>query len=65
MGMKYIHTQGNTVSCSQALSATLGTAPTPSSASLDSTLCTVHIALCTSDTSGVVCSGCDPASLTC
>ena len=74
MGMKYIHTQGKlsttlptppTVSCSHALSATLGTAPTPSSASLGSTLYTAHIALCTSDTSGVVCPGCDAASLTC
>ena len=74
MGMKYVHTQGKlsatlttppTVSCFHALSATLGTAPAPSSASLGSTVYTIYIDLRTSDTSDVLCPGCDPASLTC
>ena len=74
-GNEIVDTQGKlsttlptspTVSYSWALSATLGrTAPTPTSASLGSTLYTEYIALRTSDTSGVVCPGCDPASLTC
>ena len=74
-GNEIVDTQGKlsttlptspTVSCSWALSATLGrTAPTPTSASLGSTLYTEYMALRTSDTSGVVCPGCDPASLTC
>ena len=69
--MKYMHTQGKlsvtlpTLPTAPAPRLCLGTAPTPSSASLDSTVCTAHIALRTSDTSGVVCPGSDPASLTC